>query len=172
MRTFLLLLSMSSLAIGQTVTDNPQLASAKAFFDTVKNNILKAADKMPEDKYAFRPSDDVRTYGELLAHIADGQYFLCGTAKEGKSENRGIEKSVHTKSALATALRDAFAYCDATYAGLTDPSSAAMVSFFGQKRTKLSMLSFNTAHSFEHYGNLATYLRMNRIVPPSSEPQK
>lgn len=172
MRTFLLLFSMSGLVMGQTTTDNPQLASAKAFYDTVKGNIIKAADKMPDDKYAFRPSDDVRTYGELLAHIADGQYFICGTAKEGKSENRGIEKSVRTKAAIATALRDAFAYCDETYAGLTDANSAAMVSFFGQKRTKLSMLSFNTAHSFEHYGNLATYLRINKIVPPSSEPQK
>jgi len=172
MHTLFLLISLSALAAGQTAEDNPQLASAKAFYDTVRTNILKAAEKMPEDKYAYKPSDDVRTYGQLLAHIADGQYFFCGTAKEGKSENRGFEKSMHKKAEILTALRDGFAYCDSTYAGLTDASSAAMVTFFGQKRTKLSMLSFNTAHSFEHYGNLATYLRMNRIVPPSSEPRK
>jgi uncharacterized damage-inducible protein DinB len=172
MRILILLISLSALAAGQTAADNPQLASTKAFYDTVRMNILKAAEKMPEEKYAYKPSDDVRTYGQLLAHIADSQYFLCGTAKEGKSENRGIEKSMPTKPGILTALRDGFAYCDSTYAGLTDASSAAMVTFFGQKRTKLSMLSFNTAHSFEHYGNLATYLRMNRMVPPSSEPQK
>jgi len=172
MRTLFLLILLSALAAGQTATDNPQLASAKAFYETVRTNILKAAEKMPEDKYAYKPSDDVRTYGQLLAHIADAQYFLCGTAKEGKSENRGIEKSKHTKAEIATALHEGFAYCDSAYAELTDASSAAIVTFFGQKRTKLSMLSFNTAHSFEHYGNLATYLRMNRIVPPSSEPRK
>jgi hypothetical protein len=67
------------------------------------------------------------------------------------------------------ALNDGFAYCDSTYANLTDASSAAIVQFFGQNRTKLSMLAFNTSHSFEHYGNLVTYMRMNGIVPPSSE---
>ena len=172
MRTLVLVISLSALAVGQTATDNPQLASAKAFYDTVRTNVLKAAEKMPENKYAYKPSDDVRTYGQLLAHIADGQFFMCGTAKEGKSESRGFEESKHTKAEILTALREGFAYCDSTYAGLTDASSAAMVTFFGQKRTKLSMLSFNTAHSFEHYGNLATYLRMNGMVPPSSEPQK
>ena len=74
------------------------------------------------------------------------------------------------RAELVAALKEAFAYCDATYASLTDASSAAMVPFFGQERTKLSMLAFNTSHSFEHYGNLVTYLRMNGLVPPSSDP--
>src|SRR5262249_33661578 len=100
MRNLFLLVSLSALAAGQTTTDNPQLASAKAFYETVRTNILKAAEKMPEDKYAYKPSDDVRTYGQLLAHIADGQYFLCGTAKEGKSENRGFEKSISKKAEI------------------------------------------------------------------------
>lgn len=173
MRTLLLLACLSSPAAAQSATANPQLASAKAFFEIVKGNILKSAAKMPEEKYSFKPSKDVRSYGELIAHIADSQYFICGTAKEDKGQNPGIEKSLpHTKAELVKALQDAFAYCDATYAGLSDAASVDMVPFFGQPRTKLSMLSFNTAHSFEHYGNVVTYLRMNGIVPPSSEPQK
>jgi uncharacterized damage-inducible protein DinB len=154
----------------QDAANNPQLASAKAFYVTVRANVLKSADKMPEEKYGFRPTDDVRTYGQMLAHIADAQFFLCGTAKEGVSRNRGIEKAAKTKADILKGLNDGFAYCDAAFAELTDASSAAMVPFFGQQRTKLSMLSFNTAHTFEHYGNLATYMRMNKIVPPSSEP--
>jgi uncharacterized damage-inducible protein DinB len=102
--------------------------------------------------------------------MADGQFFLCGTAKEGVSRNRNVEKTAKTKAEIVKWLNEGFAYCDATYAELTDASSAATVTFLGQPRTKLSMLAFNTAHTFEHYGNLATYLRMNKMVPPSSEP--
>jgi uncharacterized damage-inducible protein DinB len=134
--------------------------------------VLKSLDKMPEDKYSFKPSADVRSYGQVLAHIADGQYVLCGTVKEGKPQFKGNEKTATTKTAIVKALNDGFAYCDAVYASLTDASSAEIVSWFGQKRTKLSVLDFNIAHTMEHYGNLVTYMRMNGIVPPSSERQR
>lgn len=170
MRTTLIAALLTTISWSQNPSENPQLASTKAFYVIVRTNVLKSADKMPEDKYGFRPTDEVRTYGQMLAHIADAQFFLCGTAKEGVSSNRGIEKSATTKAAIVKGLMDGFAYCDAVYAELTDASSAAMVPFFNQQRTKLSLLAFNTAHTFEHYGNLVTYMRMNKIVPPSSEP--
>jgi len=154
----------------QDAAANPQLTSAKAFYHMVRSNVLKAAEKMAEEKYSWRPTDDVRTFGQMVAHIADGQIFLCGTAREGKSRNNDVEKSATTKAEIIKGLQDGFAYCDAAYAELTDAKSAEMVNFFGQPRTRLSMLSFNTAHTMEHYGNLATYLRMNKIIPPSSEP--
>ncbi len=156
----------------QTAADNPQLTSTKAFYDQIKQNILKSADKLPEDKYSFAPMQGVRTYGQVLAHVADGQYFLCGIARDGKGQSKNIEKTVKTKAEIVAALNEAFAFCDSVYAGLTDSSSAATVPWFGQQRTKLSMLAFNTAHTFEHYGNLVTYMRMNGAVPPSSEPRK
>lgn len=66
-------------------------------------------------------------------------------------------------------LNEGFAFCESVYAGLTDAASAEHVKIFGQTRTKLSVLDFNIAHTMEHYGNMVTYMRMNKIVPPSSE---
>jgi uncharacterized damage-inducible protein DinB len=169
MRNFVLLLALSSLAAAQNAAGNPQLASAKVFYDIIKGNVLKSTDKMPEAKYSYKPVDSVRTYGQLLMHIADAQYVFCGTAK-GARENKGIEKAaLKSKAEIVMALNDAFAFCESTYAGLTDAASAAKVTFIGQEVTKLSVLSLNTAHTYEHYGNLVTYMRMNGIVPPSSE---
>lgn len=153
----------------QTAAENPQLASSKAFYDQVKNTILRSADKMPEDKYGYRPTDEVRTYAQMLAHIAAAQFFVCNVAKEGKTQPRDFEKTATTKPAIVAALKEGFAFCDSVYAGLTDASSASMVPWFGQQRTKLSMLAFNIAHVMEHYGNLVTYMRINKIVPPTSE---
>jgi uncharacterized damage-inducible protein DinB len=148
---------------------NPQLTSSKALYAQIKGNILKSADKLPEEKYSFKPTPEVRTYGQLLAHVADAQYVFCGVVKEGKPQPKGIEKSNLGKTQLVQALKDAFAYCDAAYAGLTDTSSAETLPLFGQQRTKLSVLDFNIAHTFEHYGNLVTYMRINGVGPPSSE---
>jgi uncharacterized damage-inducible protein DinB len=151
---------------------NPMVASSKVFYQNAKQDILRSADKMPEDKYAFRPIDSVRTYGQVLAHVADGQYEFCGAAA-GKQDEKGIEKTAKTKAAIIAALKSAFAYCDDIYAGMTDAKAAEMIpAFGGAKITRLSMLDFNVAHTMEHYGNLVTYMRIEGLVPPSSESQQ
>src|SRR5215831_11314420 len=172
MRMLVLLAAFTVSAAGQTAADNPQLASAKAFYDNVKRLILRSADKMPEDKYAFKPAPEVMSYGLMLAHLANAQFYQCSTAMGEKTIDKGFHESLHTKAEIVAGLKEGFAYCDAAYAKLTDASSAALVNFFGSQRTKLSGLYSNTAHMWEHYGNLVTYMRINGIVPPSSEPQK
>jgi uncharacterized damage-inducible protein DinB len=148
------------------------VSSSKVFYLNAKQDILRSADKMPEDKYAFRPTDSVRTYGQVLAHVADGQYEFCGAAA-GNHDEKGIEKSAKTKADIVAALKSAFAYCDAIYAGMTDAKAAEMIpAFGGAKITRLSMLDFNVSHTMEHYGNLVTYMRIQGIVPPSSESQR
>jgi uncharacterized damage-inducible protein DinB len=159
----------ASIAAAQTGPADPLVTSSKAFYTNAKQDILRSADKMSEDKYAFRPVDSVRTYGQLLAHVADGQYEFCGAAA-GNHDEKGIEKSAKTKADIVTALKTAFAYCDAIWAGMTDAKAAELIpAFGGAKITRLSMLDFNVSHTMEHYGNLVTYMRIQGIVPPSSE---
>jgi uncharacterized damage-inducible protein DinB len=107
----------------------------------------------------------------LFAHIADGQYEFCGLVTEGKSVSKNIENTQKTKALIVAALKDAFAYCDAAYAKLTDANASELVPFMGMRITKLGAMDFNTAHTMEHYGNLVTYMRIKGIVPPSSEQQ-
>jgi uncharacterized damage-inducible protein DinB len=152
-------------------TGNPLIASSNAFYSQAKDIVLRSADKLPEDDYGFRPTPEVRTYGGILAHIADAQYILCGIVADGKPTMKGLEKSVKTKAEIVAALKEAFGYCDAQYQKLTDADAATMVSWFGQQRTKLGVMDFNVAHMFEHYGNLVTYMRIKGVVPPSSEPR-
>jgi len=108
----------------------------------------------------------------LFAHIADGQYEFCGVASEGKSVSKDVEQTLKTKAEIVPALKDAFAYCDAAYAQMTDANAAELVRFGGMRITKLGAMDFNTAHTMEHYGNLVTYMRIKGIVPPSSEPRQ
>jgi|ERR1051326_6970763 hypothetical protein len=169
MRTLLLIAALTVSAVGQTAADNPQLASAKAAYDGIKGLILRSADKMPEDKYPFKPAPEVMSYGVILAHLANAQFYQCSTAMGEKTIDKGFQESLHTRAQIVGGLKEGFAYCDAAYAKLTDATSAVKVNFFGNQRTKLNGLYSNTAHMWEHYGNLVTYMRINGIVPPSSE---
>jgi uncharacterized damage-inducible protein DinB len=152
----------------QAQTQNPLTAGAKRTYDIIKGYVIRAAEKMPEDQYAFKPSPDVRSFGQLIGHIADGNYLFCGAAAADKPAG-GVEKSKTTKADLQKALAESFAYCDKVHASMTDAAGAGMVNLFGNDMAKLSVLEFNTHHDFEHYGNLVTYMRIKGIVPPSSE---
>jgi uncharacterized damage-inducible protein DinB len=151
---------------------NPMVAGSKVFYSMAKQDILRSAEKVPEDKYSFRPTDSVRTVGQLFAHVADGQYEMCGGAA-GKDDNKNVEQTAKSKPEIIAALKTAFAYCDAIYSDMTDAKAAELISAGGgAKITRLAMLDFNVAHTMEHYGNLVTYMRIQGIVPPSSEPRK
>lgn len=149
---------------------NPITSSLKGNFDRVKQFIAGAADEMPEADYAFKPSPEVRSFGELVGHVADASYMFCSAAKKEKSPNKSkIEKTVTSKEALKKALAEAFAYCDGVYAATTDATLSTPISLFGNdKMLKFQALDINVAHDNEHYGNLVTYLRIKKLVPPSS----
>lgn len=140
---------------------------AKASYQFAKTTLLKAAEKMPESEYSFKPTPDVRTFGQLIAHVADAQMGICGMAKG--EPKRGDAASKKGKADLVAALKASNDFCDEAYSAMTDEAGAVIVKTpFGQK-PKLGVLNFNTAHDNEMYGTISVYLRLKGIVPPSSE---
>ena len=148
---------------------NPISASEKGFYTLVSGEVVAAAEKMPAENYSFKPTPDVRSFGQLVGHVADAQYGFCSTAAGEANPMKAIEKTKTSKPDLVAALKDAVAYCDKVYSGMTDTQGAQMVKLMSFNLAKLSVLSVNTAHTDEHYGNMVTYLRLKGIVPPSSE---
>jgi uncharacterized damage-inducible protein DinB len=148
---------------------NPLVATSQGIFAIAKDDVLKSADKIPENLWSFKPTPEVRTIGQLFAHIADAQYEFCGPVAGGKAPD-SIEENVKTKAGIVAALNKAFAYCDSGLAQLNDTTAVQIKEFFGRKMTALGLFDFNTAHTMEHYGNLVTYMRLKGIVPPSSTP--
>jgi len=149
--------------------DNPLSTFNKHAYGHVKDILLRSAEKMPEENYTFKPTDTVRSYGQIVGHVADAQYLFCSIALSEKNPAPKIEQTKTSKADLIAALKDAFAYCDKAYDGMTDASASQMVKLFGNDAPKLGVLTVNNMHDLEHYGNLVTYMRMKNIVPPSSE---
>jgi uncharacterized damage-inducible protein DinB len=151
---------------------NPMTAGIGRLSGFVKLNIIKSADRMSEENYAFRPTPEVRSFGEMLGHIANSNYSFCSQASATANPSKtNVEKTVTAKADLVLALQQSFAYCDGVLAAMTDRTGGALVKFPGGDLSKLSVLTLNTAHNFEHYGNLITYLRIKGLVPPSSDPK-
>jgi uncharacterized damage-inducible protein DinB len=156
-----------SFGFGQAA--NPLMDSVKAQHTLVKGNLLKTAEKVPENVWTFKPTPEVRTFAQIIGHVVDSSLSICGAAAGEKAVPVNAEKSMSTKADLSKALADALAFCDKVIAGMDDKKAMETTKFFGNQQVRGMVLSFNTAHNFEHYGNLVTYMRINKIVPPSSE---
>jgi uncharacterized damage-inducible protein DinB len=150
----------------------PLGASVTSLYRSIRRNLVGAAEKMPEEHYGFRPSPDVRTFGEIIGHVANTQYNFCAPPLKEQNPNRAnLETTLKTKADLVKALSDALAFCDKAYESLSDEGLHAEVKWGPRPIASGYALVFNIAHANEHYGNLVTYLRIKGIVPPSSERQ-
>ena len=167
----LCLLALPTFSQEKQSPDNPFSTINKRGYERTKGILLRSAEKMPEEYYNFRPVDSVRTYGQIIGHLADAQYLFCSTASGEKNPDLRIEKTKTSKADLVAALKDGFAYCDKVYDSMTDAASIQTVKFFGNDVPKFAVLSINMGHNMEHYGNLVTYMRIKGIVPPTSEQQ-
>jgi uncharacterized damage-inducible protein DinB len=152
---------------------NPLSGGQKVFYGIVSGSLIAGAEKMPEENYSFKPTPDVRSFGQLVGHAAAAQYLFCSIAAGEKNPmTTNIEETVTSKADLVKALKDGVAYCNKVYSAMTDADAIQIVKMFGRETAKLTVLTVNTAHSDEHYGNMVTYLRLKGIVPPTSEQKK
>jgi uncharacterized damage-inducible protein DinB len=140
-------------------------------YTIVKGYIEKAVAQVGQEHYAYKPTPEVRSMGQLFGHVADANFMICSAASGEKSPvpaGTSYEK-VTSKAAMQKAIADSFAFCDKAWAAVAGAKGTEAVEIFGMKHTRASMLAFNTAHDWEHYGNLVTYMRLKGMVPPSSQ---
>jgi uncharacterized damage-inducible protein DinB len=150
---------------------NPITASEKGIYSFISNAVIGAAQKVPEENYSFKPTPEVRSFGQLVGHVADANYMFCSLASGEANPGKDIEKTKTSKADLVASLKDAVAYCNKAFEGMTDAKGGQIVKFMNFDLARMTMFSLNTAHTDEHYGNMVTYMRLKGIVPPTSESQ-
>jgi uncharacterized damage-inducible protein DinB len=157
---------------------NPISASLRNLYMGNRNNIVRTADKMPEENYGMRPGaqTEVRTFGQQVAHVATYNFLWCSQAKGEKNPSPGNLEKLTAKADIMKVLNDAFTYCDGAYAALTDASGAEMIDITQEsgrqtRNLRMQLLTLNYGHNNEIYGSMVVYLRMKNIVPPASEPR-
>ena len=158
---------------------NPLSTWLRNIYMRNRDNIVRTAEKMPEENYGMRPGtqENVRTFGQQVGHVARFNYLWCSQAKGEKNPMEGTDlEKLATKAELMKALNDAFAYCDSAYSSLTDASGAEIIDITQEsgrqaRVPRMGLLMLNYGHNNEIYGSMVIFLRMKNIVPPASEPR-
>lgn len=162
------LVSMPLAIQGQQPAD-PLTAALKRQWDGIALNLREAAEKVPEDKYSFKPSQDVRNFGQEVGHDVNAEYNFCARAKGEPNPNKeNYEDGKRSKAELIKALAASIEYCSSLFNGATDKSMLEIVGQGPQAQPRAAVIAANTAHSNETYGTMVPYMRMNGIVPPST----
>jgi uncharacterized damage-inducible protein DinB len=164
-KSILLLVAIAAPASAQSA-----VADAKGIWTTYHNYVRQSAIDVPEDKYSFKATSEVRSFGELFAHVAGAEAMFCAMALGEKPPAEDAVKAT-SRAGLLAALDASAKICDKAYS-MTDAAAKAKIDVFGSQQTKLYALIMNAGHDGEHYGNIVTYMRLNKMVPPSSRPAK
>ena len=172
--TALLCTTFSAAAMAQTAKAgsgadaNVSITALRTNWQQAVGNITKAAEELSEADYAYRPVATVRTFGEIVGHVAGSQNLMCAAALGDKQPAEdAIEKVAKSKAAILKALHESVEYCTKAYA-ITSATAGMSTELFGEKSTRVGALALNAVHDGEHYGNIVTYMRMKGMVPPSS----
>ena len=158
---------------GSVHAQSADQAGYKVPHDVVKGNLIKSAEAVAEADYTFKPTPEVRSFGQLFGHVANANFMICANAAGEKSPAMSDAEKLTAKADIQKALADSFAYCDKVWASLAEAGKekwgSEPVDLFGMKLTRASAMAFNAAHDWEHYGNIVTYMRLKGMVPPSSQ---
>jgi len=154
---------------GQTFTLAATLIRS---YQNVQRNVLEAAEKMPEDSYAFRPTPEIRTFGQLIAHTALAQFGNCAALKGVEPPHKDDkEDAPRSKAQLIALFKESTEYCDPAITPLKDDDLPALVKVNTNQAAKGVLLGGLATHGNEMYGTMSVYLRLKGIVPPTTERQ-
>jgi uncharacterized damage-inducible protein DinB len=163
-------------------TANPIITAFRTRITGLHRNIAQAFDSIPESKFAYKPTPAQLSIGYIAQHIASDDYFFCnnfgamkGTRAAQDTATVDSVKATWPKATLVTKLKDSFAFCDQAIAQLDDAKLAESVTLtFGANSRTVTRAGMALGHAIDladHYSQLANYMRLNNIIPPTALPR-
>jgi hypothetical protein len=144
-------------------------AEVQGSYNRLKPNVIKAAEKMPDADYQFKPTPDIRTFARIVNHVTEAQQRICSTMNGLVFDPKTVPSDTADKATIVAGLKASFDVCDKAYGALTDANIAELVTLGQGKRSRIGMAWGNVSHDNEQYAELSTYLRLKNIVPPTAE---
>lgn len=151
---------------------NPVTTTVKGQLTRFEKNMVAAADAMPAEKYNFKPTPEMNTFGHLVMHIAMSNNFLCSKISGQVAPDVKLADS-DGKDKLVAALKASFEFCSASLASVDDSKLGDSLTLFGNRQTSRAGALITLSDDwYDHYGAQAVYLRLNGILPPTAQPAK
>ena len=157
----------------QSSPANPIVASAQEIVERQSKYIASAADEMPADKYSYHPTPEQWTFGKIVSHVAQSDFNLCSILSDTPVPQNWKVTDTDPKEKLVPAVKASLDFCSQALASLQDSKLGDTVKFFGGRQVPRARALIELTDDLEdHYSQLASYLRMNGMVPPSVRPAK
>ena len=150
--------------------DAPVSDALRASAERFGKNLTAAAEEMPAGKYGYKPTKAQMSFGDVIAHLGEGNDYLCGKIGETDAPKRAEVKGSAGKDRLVARLKESFDFCQSALAKADDSNLSAKVPFFGGREVSRAQIMFITAEDWaDHYSQLANYLRLNGLLPPTAK---
>ena len=140
-----------------------------------EDKFTRLAEAVPSSQYVWRPQPDVRSFSEILLHVAAANYNLyklVGTPPPKGFDPSGFDKTTTDKAKVIATLKDSFAHAEAAIKAMPDADLDKSLDWFGGKNTERGILLFIVRHAAEHLGQSIAYARTFGVVPPWTEDLK
>ncbi len=166
-----LIAALPTIASAQAVAPSDPVAQGfRDYESSSATNLIAAAEEFPADKYSYKPTPAQMNVADIIVHLSRGNDFFCSTLSGGKAPTRSKIAATDSKDALVARLKETFAYCSTALATVDDSKLGEMLPFFGGRTvTRASMLTITAADFADHYSQLAIYLRLNGLLPPTAK---
>jgi uncharacterized damage-inducible protein DinB len=151
---------------------NPVVWSAKVLIERTAKNMIAAADQMPPDKYSYHPTPDQWSFGKVVSHIAQSNGGLCSALSGTPAPASLTVSDTAPKADLVAALKASFDFCGPILDGMKDAKLAEPITLFHRTVPRATALVLLPVDLADHYSQMAAYLRLNGILPPSAQPKK
>lgn len=166
-------LSVSPAFLHAQAPANPVVSSAREIYDRQSKFIAAAAEQMPADKYGYRPTPGQWTYGKIVAHVLQANNAVCAMLSDTPAPEGAKVSETDSKQTLLVALKSSFAFCDKALANLQDAKLGDTITYFRNTHPPRARALFELTDDLEdHYSQMASYLRLNDMIPPSAAPKK
>jgi hypothetical protein len=144
-------------------------AEVQTSYNRLKPNVLKAAEKMPEADFQYKPTPDIRTFARIVNHVTEAQFHVCTALNGTAFDPKSVPGDTVDKATILAGLKASFAECDKAYGALTDATITETLTLGPVKRSRIGLAWGNVSHDNEQYAELSTYLRLKGLVPPTAE---
>ncbi len=178
MNTTIPLVALTALATWSLAGTSPMADAASPVAEAVRasagraaNNFIAAAEDMPAGKYGFKPTPAQMSFGEAIAHMAAGNDTYCSSIGGVAAPKRGALASGASKEQLVARLKETFQFCESALAGVDDSGLGETVPYFGEQTTRAAVMVSAAEEWAGHYSQIAVYLRLNGLVPPTAKPR-
>jgi hypothetical protein len=173
MKTLLAITGLACCLVAVAAAQDPATPASDALRSIAKRsqtNLIAAAEEMPAGKYGFKPTPAQMSFGKVIAHLSGGNDFLCSKIGGVEAPKREKVAEGAPKEKLVARLRESFQFCESALAKANDADLGSKVPFFGGSEVSRAEAMFAAAEDWaDHYSQLAIYLRLNGLLPPTAK---